>query len=342
MRKVLLVLGLAIGVWLGGRYLLPLVLPFLLGSLVALSAQPLVHLAEKKLGLRRPIAAGLGVSVTLLLLGGFVSLLGAVAIKELGRIAGAVPDLETTARHSMGVLEDWLLNMADRTPAGMQSAVKQTVHNAFENGTTMMAQVTAQVPRAVGSVLSRVPDGVLGFGTGVLSAFMISARLPKIRAAVEARIPEALLEKGKATLRKVRLALGGWLRAQGKLMLLTYGVVGVGFLLLRIPYGLVWAVLITLIDAVPMLGTGIVLLPWALACFLQGQRLRALVLALLFGTATLVRAVMEPKLVGKQLGLDPLLALLALYVGYRLWGFAGLLTAPMLASVTKSLLDTKG
>lgn len=342
MRKVLLVLGLAIGAWLGGRYLLPLVLPFLLGSLVALSAQPLVHLAEKKLGLRRPIAAGLGVSVTLLLLGGFVSLLGAVAIKELGRIAGAVPDLETTARHSMGVLEDWLLNMADRTPAGMQSAVKQTVHNAFENGTAMMAQVTAQVPRAVGSVLSRVPDGVLGFGTGVLSAFMISARLPKIRAAVEARIPEALLEKGKATLRKVRLALGGWLRAQGKLMLLTYGVVGVGFLLLRIPYGLVWAVLITLIDAVPMLGTGIVLLPWALACFLQGQRLRALVLVLLFGTATLVRAVMEPKLVGKQLGLDPLLALLALYVGYRLWGFAGLLTAPMLASVTKSLLDTKG
>lgn len=342
MRKVLLVLGLGVAIWLGGKYLLPLVLPFLLGGLVAFSAQPLVLLGEKKLGLRRTLASGLGVTVTLLLLGGIVSLIGAVAIKELGRIAGAVPDLETTARRSMGVLEDWLLALADRAPSGMQPAVKQTVHNAFEDGTALMSQVTAQVPRAVGNVLSRVPDGALGLGTGVLSAFMISARLPKLRQGLRDRLPEALLEKGKATLKKVRVALTGWLRAQGKLMLLTYGVVSLGFLLLRIPYGLVWAALLTLVDAVPMLGTGIVLLPWALACLLQGQQLRALVLVLLFGTATLVRAVMEPKLVGKQLGLDPLLALLALYIGYRLWGFVGLLTAPMLASVTKSLLDAKG
>lgn len=341
MRKVLLILGAGVLIWLGGKYLLPLILPFVLGGLVALSAQPLVYVAQKKLRLRRSVAAGLGVSVTLLMLGGIVSLVGAMAIRELGRLAGTVPDLESTARRSMGVLEDWLLNLAERTPAGVQTAVKQTVHNAFEDGTALMTQVTAQVPRLVGSVLSRVPDGALGIGTGVLSAFMISARLPRLRAWLKRQLPQALLEKAGAMLNKVRLALGGWLRAQGKLMLLTYTVVSIGFLLLRIPYGLVWAALITLVDAVPMLGTGIVLLPWALACFLQGQQLRGLVLILLFGTATLVRAVMEPKLVGKQLGLDPLAALLALYVGYRLWGFVGLLTAPMLASVTKSLLDTK-
>ena len=205
----------------------------------------------------------------------------------------------------------------------------------------LMNQVTERVPMAVGNFLSRVPDGAIGFGTGILSAFMISVRLPRLGEDLRNWLPESLVEKGKVTLRKIRVALYGWLRAQGTLMLLTYGVVGIGFLLLRIPYGLLWAALITLVDAVPMLGTGIVLLPWALACLLQGQQLRALVLALIFGAATLVRTVMEPKLVGKQLGLDPLLALLALYVGYRLWGFVGLLTAPMLASVAKSLLDTK-
>lgn len=341
MRKILLILGIGVGVWLGGKYLLPLLLPFLLGGLVALSAQPLVQLGQKKLGLGRPLAAGLGVSVTLLLLGGIVSLVGAVAIKELGRIAGTVPDLETTARQSMGVLENWLLELADRTPAGVQPAVKRTVHNAFEDSAMLMDQVTARVPQAVGNLLSRVPDGALGVGTGILSAYMISVRLPAIRNGLQQRLPVALQERGKVTLEKIRTALRGWLRAQGKLMLLTYGVVSLGFLLLKIPYGLVWAALLTLVDAVPMLGTGIVLLPWALACLLQGQQLRALILVLIFGAATLVRTVMEPKLVGKQLGLDPLLALLALYVGYQLWGFVGLLTAPMLASITKSLLDTK-
>lgn len=340
MGKLLIGLGAVAALWLGGKYLLPLLLPFLLGGAVALSAEPLVYLCHRKLKLPRAAAAGLGVTVTLLLLAGFVSILGAILVRELGRLADGLPDLEATAIHSMGVVESWLLDLAAQTPAGLQPVLTRTLHQTFDGSADLMAQVTGKIPQAVGAVISWVPSGALGFGTGLLSAFMISARLPKLRQTVAGWLPETFRTKASATLQKIRHALSGWLRAQGKLMLLTFGVVALGFLVLRIPYGILWAALIALVDAVPMLGTGIVLLPWALASLLQGQQLRALMLVLIFGVATILRTTLEPKLVGDQLGLDPLLALLALYIGFRLWGFWGLLLAPMLASITKSLLET--
>ena len=119
-------------------------------------------------------------------------------------------------------------------------------------------------------------------------------------------------------------------------MLVSYGIVSLGFLLLNISHGLLWAALVALVDAVPLLGTGTVLLPWALVCFLQDQHFRAIGLLCIYGAAMLTRTVLEPKLVGKQLGLDPLLTLLALYLGYRFWGFAGMLLAPVLAAAVKS------
>jgi len=339
-KRLLAAILAAFGFWAGVKYLLPLLLPFFLGAALALAAEPLVSLGSRRLKMPRGLASGLGVSTTLLLTVGLVSLMGAVAVKELGKLAGTVPDLEDTARQGMTVLEDFLVGLAEQTPEGVRPLLTRTVLNVFDDGTALVEQVTRKVPAAVGSVLTRVPDGAIGLGTGILSAFMISARLPRLRQSLQTRLPPVLREKHLPMLKKVRSALGGWLRAQGKLMLVTFGVVAAGFLLLQIPYGLILAALIALVDAVPMLGTGIVLLPWALICLLQGQQLQALGLAAIFAAATLARTTLEPKLVGKQLGLDPLLTLLALYAGYRLWGFWGLLLAPMLASITKALTET--
>lgn len=335
-QKLLIIPGILLALWLGVQYLLPFFLPFLLGGLVAVAAEPLVKPVSRRLP--RALAAGLGVSVTLMLLLGLFSLLGAVAVKELGRLANAMPDLEDTSRQGLLVLQDWLVGLAEQTPEGIRPLLTRTVLHTFDGGTALVEQATSRIPQALGAVLGWVPDGALGLGTGILSAFLISARLPRLRQALTDRLPVAVREKVLPLLRKIRQAALGWLRAQGKLMLITWGVITLGLLLLGVPYGPVWALLIAVVDAVPMLGTGIVLLPWALICLLQGQHLRALGLFLLFAVAMLLRTLLEPRLVGKHLGLDSLVTLLALYAGYRLWGFWGLLAAPMVAAVGKSLL----
>lgn len=339
LQKKLLLLPLAFAVgWLAVRYLLPVLLPFLLGAALAVAADPLVTLSQRRLRLPRAAAAGLGVTVTLALLLALLWLAGAAAVKQLARLASTVPDLEGTASQGMQLLRDWLVGITERTPDAVRPTLTRSVLNFFDDGTALMEQVTRRIPAAVSSALVWVPDGALGLGTGILSAFMLSARLPRLQTLKDREPFLTFRRKYLPTLKRVRVSLWAWFRAQLKLMLVCYVIVSAGFLILGIPRAFLLSGLVALVDAVPMLGTGAVLLPWALVCFLQQKQLRAIGLLCVYAAAMLTRTVLEPRLVGRQLGLDPLLTLAALYMGYRFWGLAGMLTAPVLVSAVKTAL----
>ena len=139
----------------------------------------------------------------------------------------------------------------------------------------------------------------------------------------------------------MKTALFGYLKAQLKLMGFTFLLLSAGFVLLRIPYGLLWAALVSLVDAFPILGTGTVLLPWSLICLLQQDTPRALGLLGIYTVITLTRSLLEPKLVGKQLGLDPLTTLISLYAGYRFFGLPGMLLAPLVTVAALELIALK-
>lgn len=335
MKKPLVLIAAFAALWLGVKYVLPVVLPFLLGAGIALAAEPLVRRIAVRLP--RAAAAGLGVSATLVGIAAIVSVVGAVAVKEVGELAGAVPDLESTARQGMVLVQDWLVGLSEQAPEGLRPMLQRTVLDFFDDGTVLLEQVSQRIPGVLTTALGWVGNGALGVGTGVLSAFLISVRLPSLKAELRQRLPQSWYEKHLPALCRVRKALGGWLKAQLKLSAVTWGIVTVGFLLLRIPYAPAWAALVALVDAVPILGTGTVLVPWALVCLLQGENLRAIGLLCTYGAAFMTRTVLEPRLVGRQLGLDPLVTLIALYLGYRFWGFLGLILAPILASAAKSL-----
>lgn len=340
-RKIIWILGALAALWLGLKYLLPVLLPFLLGAVIALGAEPAVRLATGRLRLPRPAAAVLGVSLSLVLLGSLIWLVGALAVKELGSLAGKLPDVESTVEQGMQLLQDWAVDAADRLPEGARNMAVNAAVELFDSRAVLQGQVNRRLPAMVKSLLGWLPGGALTLGTGLLAGFMISIRLPLLRQGIAERLPASWHEKTLPALRRVRQNLLQWLKAQLKLSAVTYGIVTLGFLILGIPYGPFWAVLVALVDAVPVLGTGTVLLPWALVSFLQGSRLRALGLVLTYGAAILSRTILEPRLVGRNLGLDPLLTLLTLYAGYRFWGIGGMILAPILAAACKGLLPQK-
>lgn len=330
-KKFITLLLMFLAVWLGFRFLLPLALPFLLGALVAAGAEPLVKLCIRRLRFPRGLAAGVGVGATLVLVSTILVLLGSAAVRELGVLAGILPDLADSAMSGLTSLQDLLLRLTDRMPEAIRPAVNQGILDLFGSGSAVMKQVTQRLPGMAGSVISHVGSGALTLGTGVISAFMISARLPQILTFLKTRLPKSLYGKYLPALARIRAALGGWLRAQVKLGGISFVILTVGFLLLGIPYAPVWALLVALVDALPMLGTGLVLLPWALVSLLQGNAFQAAVLLGIYAAAALTRSALEPRLLGKQLGLDPLVTLIALYVGFQLWGLPGMIIAPMLA-----------
>ena len=316
--------------WLSLKYLLPLLLPFLLGTALALAAEPAVGLLNKRLHLPRGISAGIGVGLALICLLSIFLLLGALLVKELRALAGILPDLEQTAVSGLSSLENYLLKLSGKLPNMLSEPVNRSVQGFFSSGTVLVDQLTQRLPALASAVFTHVPGSALTLGTGVLSGFMVSARLPKLRRWLMRRSFWAKLQAWRPAVTGLRTALGGWIKAQLKLSLLSCGIVTAGLLLLRISYAPVWGVLTALVDAIPVLGTGTVLLPWAFVCLVQGNRLRALGLLLTYLVALVARTILEPRLVGRQLGLDPLMTLAALYAGFRIWGVGGMLLAPLL------------
>lgn len=340
-KKILSFLGIFLAVWLGARYLLPLFFPFLLGLGLALTAEPMAAFFCDQMHIPRGISAGISVSMAFCCIALLVLLVCAFIVRELTYLAGVLPNLEETARSGISLLESWLLNLASYAPDGIDSLLGQNITNLFSGGTALLDRAVRYVLGLAGNLLSHIPDSALTLGTAVISGFMISAKLPRIKHWIAKRLPREKWKPILDALKRMKTAMGGWLLAQLKLSGVTLLILAAGFLMLRIPYAILWALGISLVDAFPVLGTGTVLLPWGLICLLQGDTARAIGLLGIYAVVSLTRSMLEPKLVGRQLGLDPLVTLMSLYAGYKLWGIGGMILAPLLTVTALQLVPEK-
>ena len=329
------------GGWLGVRFLLPLLFPFLLGMALALAAEPLVSLLSVRARLPRPLAAGLGVTLAFCAITLLVLVFFAFLVRELGLLAGILPDLEGTALAGLSALQNWLMEISSHAPQSIRPMLQHKVSGFFSGGTALLDRGVQYLVGLARNILVHVPDSALTFGTAILSGYMISAKLPKLKIWLLRRFSREKLRSLLAATKQVRTVVLGWLAAQLKLAGVTLALLLAGFLILRIPYAPLWALGICLVDAFPVLGTGTVLLPWSLICFLQGDNPRAVGILGIYTVITVTRSVLEPKFLGKHLGLDPLATLVALYVGFRLFSILGMLLAPMVTVLAMQLLSKK-
>ncbi len=327
--------------WAGVRYALPLVMPFLLGLGLALAAEPLVNFSTRYLRSPRWASSALAVTATLVMLLTVLALVVAVMLRQLGRLTTILPDMEQAARQSMASLESFALKLVRRTPEGIRKTLMRWTLGLFHNDRQWSQAITEHLPAIATSILGRIPGSALTIGTAIISAYMISARLPAIRDFARRSLPQSWHEKFLPALRQAKACLGRWLTAQAKLCSISFALLWAGLLILRVSHAPMWALLIALVDAMPILGSGTVLLPWALVRLLQGDGAQALGLSAVYVTVVITRSVLEPKLVGRHLGLDPLVTLVALYAGFRIWGFFGMILAPMLAVLSTQLVKSQ-
>ena len=341
-KRALRICALLLGAWLGMQYVLPTVFPFLLGTALALAAEPGVKFLKERLRFPRAVGAAFCVSVVFLaILAGLATLL-ALMFRELGALSGILPAMAEAVQTGIDALHNWLSALADRAPENLRPALEGSVTAFFSGGTALLSKAVDFLLGLAGGILRHVPDSALSMGTAVISGYMISARLPSLKKRFSALFSRERLKKLRASAKKMKDACLGWLLAQVKLAGMTLIILTTGFLLLRITYAPLWALAVAMVDAFPVLGTGTVLIPWALVCFIQGDGGRAVGLLGLYAVASLTRSAMEPKLVGQHLGLDPLTTLLALYAGYHFWGLPGMLLSPLLAVMVRSLLPAEG
>ncbi len=330
-RTVLTVAAAVAGSWLGLWLFGPVLLPFAVGGGVAAVAEPVTG----RLKLPRWVASGLCVAGVYLLTGTGLYFLCRILCGELTGFLKGLPEAAKSLEGPVERLKEWLLTAADRFPDGIGAALRQGVEDFFRNGAGLGTRLYDRAFALASAALRKIPDLTLFLLTAVLSSFMISAQLPRLARLWQTKAPAVWQSRLQAVVRRLKVTLGGWCKAQLKLMSVTFLVLTVGFLLLRIRYPLLFSLGIALIDALPVFGTGTVLIPWGLLLFLQGDTFRGVGMLCLYGGAALLRTALEPRMLGKQMGLDPLVTLLSLYAGYRFFGILGMVLFPVAAILIK-------
>ena len=326
-------------IWLAVRFVLPWTAPLLFSVAFAALVEPLVGCLHRR-GLPRGAAAGLVTLLFLSLLGALLWTLASRGVAALTGLLGALPERSEALLEAAAGLEERLLRAANRA-AGSSAWLKRALDAVGET----LRRIPAELSRRALELLTRLaqgsPDALLFAVTAGIGAYFISADYPRVLAFLRAQLPERAHRRLAGLGRDLRQSFGGWLRAQLILMGITFFELLAAFLLLRVRAAALIAALTALIDALPVFGTGAVLVPWALALLLLGDAARGVGLLICWALVSLVRSCIQAKLVGDQIGLDPIASLLAVYTGWRVCGVWGTLSFPLLL-VTLRQLNDKG
>ncbi len=330
-KAVLIGLGLMLGagaLFLTGRCLLPWTAPLLTAWALAAMLEPAVDFLVRHRW-RRGAAAGLCTLTALgLLLWGLTALLfrGLSAASELTK---ALPG----AMEALSLRLEALEKLAEAHIRAAPEPAAQLLEKSLSSLANSAAALPGQLSRALVALLSRTaqasPDTLLFFVTAALGTYFISASFPTVNAFLLAQLPGTLRQRVSGLGADLKSGFGGLLRAQLLLMILCFFELLTAFLFLGIRSAAVIAALTALVDALPVFGTGVVLLPWAIYCLLLGSSGRGIGLLITWGLAELVRNAAQAKLLGDQIGLNPLASLLSVYVGWRIGGVVGMLLMPL-------------
>lgn len=328
------------------RTLLPILLPFLIGWGISLLIRPLAKRFSHRTKIPLKVSS---VILLVLFVGGALSLILLATsrlLSELGHLLdrlladGFDPGqaLDRVAAFLQGIgerfgLSGWLGD--DATGEAMHARLSDWMLSQADRLFTSLA---SEIPRLIGSLLSALPRLLLVTVVTAISGVYFCMDGERITAALVAHLPVSVRRRLPAWRSAMRRISFRYLRAYLLLTLLTFAELLIGFSILGIDYAFLLALLVAIVDLLPVLGVGTVLLPWAVILLLQRHFYLGFGVLILYAACLLLRQILEPRLVGKSLGLHPLLTLLSSYAGWCLLGVRGMILAPLLAVLCKSLL----
>jgi len=322
--------ALSAALYLFFRYLLWWLLPFLLAFGAARAMEPAVLFLRRTVHFKRGFSAALLTLFLLFLLGGLLSLLLSALFTEATTFLTQLPTLLDTLPEQISGLLTRLEEYCALCPDWLQELAAAQLQSLASGGGAALRTLAARLLATLGSLAGGIPRFVLSAATCVLAIFFFSASYPTLQRAAREKLPTAWRRRLHGARGSVSRSLAHWLRAQALLCLMTFAQLLLGLSLLGARFALLGAFLITLVDALPVFGTGTVLVPWAVLELLLGSAPRAAALLILYLCTLTVRSVAEPKLMAACSGLPPIASLAAMYLGFHLFGVAGMVLFPFL------------
>lgn len=338
-KTLIFVLVLA-AIYLIGKVLFNYFAPFITAIVLAMLIEPIVKLFQR-------LKLGRGISVILamiLFLGIFVSISAFAVTRlifELKDLYNSLPsyynDIYTTSKLLIQRATDLYLQL---TPEAT-GVVEDLLINTFDKLKIVLGQMVSQTPSSTITVIGKFTGVFFSTIVTLLATFFFSKDKKLILGFIFKQLTPAWQDKIMTLRKDLFMALVGFLKAQTIILSITFLESFVGLSILGVKYALIFAIIIALVDILPILGTGSIYVPTAILNLLWGNYKTAIYLLVLYGIIITVRYMIEPKIVGTQLGIHPIVALASIFAGLKIVGFAGVILGPTIVVTIKACQHAK-
>ncbi|GGG26621.1 sporulation integral membrane protein YtvI [Paenibacillus abyssi] len=303
--------------------------PFMLALVVAIFMEPLTQLFIRTFRTNRLVAATISSTLFTIVLIGLMALLGVKVVAELIAFWDKVPqyvgEANTYVQQTISNLEVYFSRLSPEAAAQLESWIS--------NFSTSITGMVTSISGSFVNFAKSIPGLFIFFIVFLVAIYLFSYSLNTMKATFLSLFDEKSRGQVDKVLQNLRKSIFGFLRAQFILSLMTYILSLIGLLILGIKYPLAIALLIIVVDILPILGTGSVLVPWATYLIFTGDPYTGIGLIVLFLVITVFRRVVEPKVLGDAVGISALAALISLYVGFKLVGVIGVFIGPLVVII---------
>ncbi len=320
------------------RYVYPLLSPFLLGFFIAFVLRRPIAFFTEKLKIRRGIVAIIFTALLYATVGTLLVLLGVRIVLSLKDVFWELPTVYRTEVEPLlrGIIA-WLDDTAIRLDPSVRNTISDSITQMVDAIGNLVSSLSVRVVGAATNYLTTVPGTVLRVVITVIASFFFAADYPRVIGAMARALPRKALE----LLMDVKQYLSGTLfkilRSYFFIMCITYAEVCLGLAILGIKRFWLFAIFIAILDVLPVLGTGTVLIPWAVILLAQGEIGLAVGMLILYVAVFVIRQVIEPRIVGQQVGLHPIVILVSMFAGLQVFGGLGLFGLPILVALIHHL-----
>lgn len=326
------------------RYLIPpllrLFMPFVLALVVAWLLNPLIKGLQKRLGLSRGVISLLLILLGFAAVGGVLFGLGYSLFSEVSSLLDNWQGIWQSLQDGITAVGDALEKLLAYLPSEMEHFVNENMDRLTTALNNWVSAVMPAIGARAGNFAMSIPAFVVALIVFIMGAYFITADYPHYRFLVTGRMPSGVRDFFSHVKHTALGAFAGYVRAEVIISIGVFAILLVGFLLIRQPYAVLLALLLAVLDFIPIIGSGTVMVPWAILDLMTGNWFHAVGLMVVWGIICVFRRVAEPKAVGSQTGLSPILSLVSMYVGMQLAGVLGMILGPVLFLVVLNICRT--
>ncbi|MFV0341710.1 MAG: sporulation integral membrane protein YtvI [Anaerocolumna sp.] len=313
-------------------------MPFVIGFIISVIANPLVKFLEKRLKLVRKHSSAIIIIAVIGAIIGVAYGMISFMVREAAYFIEDLPSITQNIENQLNAIADRLQGVYEVMPKGMKQVIDSLGNKFSEFGSNIVSGENNSITFSeAGDYANKVLDILLMTIITILSSYFFIAERDNLAQTFRKITPKPLLNGYNLVVNNFKMAVGGYFKAQFKIMLILLFILFIGFEFLKVNYSFLLAFGVAFLDFLPFFGTGAVIWPWAIIEFLLGNYFRAISLLVIYLICQVVKQVLQPKMVGDSIGISPFATLVFMFVGYQFMDVLGMIIGIPIGMVLVSL-----